>query len=78
MSRDNNWDNFQYPAGCLLSANAKAALIEAAKSRKSDPFRVCKPGRLLECPILVQRKCFYQGLDTKESHKSNLAGAPCL
>ena len=70
MDGDNNWDKFKYPKDCRLSDRAKATLVEAVKSGKGDPFRICKPGRLLECSILVQRECFNQVLNIKESHES--------
>jgi hypothetical protein len=66
MDEKINWDEFEYPQKCLLSDRAKDVLIKAVKSGKCDPFRICKLGQLLECPILVQSECHNNVLRVKE------------
>jgi len=62
MGEKINWDGFSYPEGCTLEDHQKAAVIRGANSGLYHPFRICRTGKLHQCPPEIEQECFDEGV----------------
>jgi hypothetical protein len=65
-----NWDDLRYPAKCLLSIQAKAALAKSANEGRCPPYLQCRYAKEDTCPIDVQRDCYDRGVALEKNQRT--------